>query len=370
MPYPQLDRFQVRMNPLSTRVNKKRIERDYVSPDTPCPELSEPAQRLVAETVQRIRDARSNDKPVIAAFGAHAVKNGLGPVFLRLIERGWFTHLATNGAGVIHDWEFAWQGRSCEHVGPMVNEGMFGNWHETGFNINLALNIGAFEDKGYGESIGAMIENEGLEIPKTTHLEDLVRRKISSDPHRVAAAADLLGIIRAFDLPAGRMEIPHPWKQYSIQAGAFRRGVPFTSHPMIGHDIIYNHPMNHCAALGRTAQRDFLTYAESISRLDGGVYLSIGSAVMSPMIFEKCLSMSQNLAIQQGRHIDSHFILVSDLAESTWDWSQGEPPESDPSYYLRYNKSFSRMGGAMRYLQADNRDLLMNLVHQLGELSP
>jgi hypothetical protein len=165
----------------------------------------------------------------------------------------------------------------------------------------------------------------------------------------------------------GRMKIPHPWKKYSVQAGAYRLGVPFTGHPMFGHDIIYNHPMNFGAALGRTAERDFLTYAEAISRLDGGVYLSIGSAVMSPMVFEKSLSISQNLAIQKGGHIDNHYILVCDLAESTWDWRKGEPPETNPAYYLRYNKSFSRMGGTMRYLQIDNRDVLLALVHLLGE---
>ena len=84
----------------------------------------------------------------------------------------------------------------------------------------------------------------------------------------------------------------------------------------------------------------------------------------------KSLSLAQNLAIQRGEHIDSHYILVSDLAESTWDWSRGEPPENDPAYYLRYNKSFSRMGGTMRYVQADNRDLLLNLTHRLGEQTP
>ncbi len=367
MPYPQLDRFQVRMNPLSTRENKKFIEKDHVSPDADAPKLPESAQRVVAETVQRIRTARAEDRPVVAAFGAHAIKNGLGPVFLRLVERGWLTHLATNGAGVIHDWEFAWQGRSCEHVGPMVNEGKFGNWTETGFYINLALNVGAFEGRGYGESVGSLIDGEGLQIPSPEDLEQTIRDQAGSDPWQAAAAADLLGIVQAFELTPGRLEVPHPWKQYSIQAGAFRENVPFTAHPMIGHDIIYNHPMNHCAALGRAAQRDFLTYAESIRQIDGGVYLSIGSAVMSPMIFEKSLSMAQNLAIQQGRHIDGHFILVSDLAESNWDWSRGEPPEEDPAYYLRYNKSFSRMGGTMRYLQADNRALLLNLVHELGE---
>ena len=252
----------------------------------------------------------------------------------------------------------------------MVSEGRFGNWQDTGFNINLALNIGAYEGKGYGESIGALIEAEGLDIPSAVELEQTVRESIASDPLRSAAAADLLSIVRSFNLVPGRLQIPHRWKQYSIQAGAYRLGVPFTSHPMIGHDIIYNHPMNHCASLGRAAQRDFLAYADSISRIDGGVYLSIGSAVMSPMIFEKSLSMAQNLALQRGQHIDDHYILVSDLAESTWDWSQGEPPESDPAYYLRYNKSFSRMGGTMRYLQADNRDLLLNLAHLLREDAP
>ena len=84
------------------------------------------------------------------------------------------------------------------------------------------------------------------------------------------------------------------------------------------------------------------------------------------MVFEKSLSISQNLAIQKQKHIDHHFIFINDLAESTWDWSQGEPPEDNPAYYLRYNKSFSRMGGEMRYLQADNRDFLLSLTHQLS----
>ena len=187
----------------------------------------------------------------------------------------------------------------------------------------------------------------------------------SENPLRASAAADLLYIVRRFELEPGFLSIPHRWKPYSAQAGAFRMQVPFTGHPMVGHDIIYNHPMNHCAALGRTAQRDFLRFAHSVSQLEGGVYLSVGSAVMSPMIFEKSLSMAQNLALTSGTQISGHFLVVNDLAESTWDWSQGEPPESDPSYYLRYNKSFSRMGGTMRYVQADNRAFLLNLQRRL-----
>ena len=365
MPYPQFDRFAVKMEPLAARENKKFIERDHVAPQAHPRTLPAAATELIEEVAQRVRSARRGERPVMMVFGAHAIKNGLGPVFLKLVRDGWVTHLATNGAGIIHDWEFAFQGKSCENVEVMVREGRFGNWDETGFFINLALNVGAYEGKGYGESVGAMIQNEGLTIPSDSHLVSEISQYAASDPEHVAAAADLLTVIRRFELEEGWLAIDHPWKQYSIQAGAFQAGVPFTGHPMIGHDIIYNHPMNHCACLGRVAERDFLTYAESVSRLEGGVYISIGSAVMSPMIFEKSLSMAQNLAIQRGEHIDNHFLLISDLAESSWDWTRGEPPEDNPSYYLRYNKSFSRMGGAMRYLQADNRDFLLTLTHLL-----
>jgi hypothetical protein len=365
MPYPEFDRFAVKMEPLSARQNKQQIENDHVSPDTEPPSLSEAASETVQELVQRVRKAQDNHRPVMVAFGAHTIKNGLGPVLLRLVERGWVTHLATNGAGVIHDWEFAYQGKSSEHVGPLVEAGRFGHWQETGFSINLALNVGAFEGLGYGESIGALIENEGLQIPSAEDLEKIAVKELKHHADQAAAAADLLWVVRRFQLEPGWMSIPHQWKKYSVQAGAFRNRVPLTGHPMIGHDIIYNHPMNRGACLGRAAERDYLIYAENVSRMEGGVYISIGSAVMSPMIFEKSFSMAQNIAIQRGKHIDNHYIFVNDLAECSWDWSQGEPPEKNPAYYLRYNKTFSRMQGTLRYLQADNRDFLLNLTHRL-----
>jgi hypothetical protein len=112
--------------------------------------------------------------------------------------------------------------------------------------------------------------------------------------------------------------------------------------------------------------RDFLCFAEEVSRLSGGVYLSVGSAVMSPMVFEKSLSMARNLARQQGGTIEDHYLLVADLAPSTWDWSaDGEPPSDNPAYYQRYCKSFSRMGGTLRTLSVDNRDLLLGLRRRL-----
>ena len=364
MPYPQFNRHKVKMKPLSERPNKTNIERDRIETSQPWTDLDEGAVRLLNQTIQRIKQARENDKPVMLTFGAHSIKNCLALVFIDLMEKGWITHLATNGAGVIHDWELAYQGETSEDVEKGVEHGEFGNWQETGFNINLAINIGAYNGMGYGESVGAFIQNEKMVIPSTDELELVIVDKTASAERR-ASAADLLDIILAFELKPGKYKLDHPYKQYSVQAAAYRMAIPFTSHPMIGHDIIYNHAMNHCGLLGRAAQRDFLTYANSVNQIDGGVYLSIGSAVMSPMIFEKSLSISQNLKIQDGDHIDNHYILVADLAKSDWDWSQGEPPEDNPAYYLRYNKSFSRMGGTMRYLCADNRDLLLYLVQNL-----
>ncbi len=365
MPYPQLDRARLIMKPLAARVNFKNVERDMIELDRESPTLTPAAQERIDEAVERIRLARAASRPVMLTFGAHTIKNGLAPVLIALMEHGWATHLATNGAGVIHDWEFAFQGETSEDVRGNVARGEFGHWAETGLYLNLALAVGAYEGKGYGESVGAMIAREKLTIPSPAELENVARRSLHEDPERAAAALDLLAVIRRLSAAPGEMAIPHPFKRFSAQARAYELGLPFTGHPMIGCDIIYNHPANHGGALGRAAVRDFLTFAESVSRLEGGVYLSIGSAVMSPMIFEKSMAMAQNLAIQQGRRIDGHYVLVVDLAASRWDWSAGEPPRSSPDYYLRFNKTFARMGGTWRYLQADNRDFLVALTRRL-----
>jgi hypothetical protein len=366
--FPFLDRSKLLLKPLSERKNKVVFPANAVSPDTAPRALSPAAAATLDETVSRIRAARAAGRPVMCAFGAHTIKNGLGPVLIRLMEKGWITHLATNGAGIIHDWELAYQGRTSEDVRANVGRGEFGTWEDTGRFINLAFLVGAWEGLGYGPSVGALIDTQGLNIPSAAELSRDVVRLLSTDPERAAAGADLLDAVNRFSLPPGRMIVQHPFRKDSAQAVAHARGVPFTGHPMIGHDIIYTHPMNSGAAIGRTALRDFLTYAEGVSRLDGGVYLSVGSAVMSPMIFEKSLSMSQNIALQGGTSIRNHYILVVDLAESTWDWQKdGEPPMDNPAYYLRYCKSFARMGGAMRYLQADNRDFFLSLLGGLRQ---
>jgi hypothetical protein len=364
---PQLDRRALVIKPLAARKNKVTFPSDAVSPDAEPRPFGAPEKKILLETAERIRAARAAGKPVMCAFGAHTIKNGLGPVLIRLMEKGWLTHLATNGAGIIHDWELAFQSQTSEDVRANVARGEFGTWEETGRFINLALLVGAWKGLGYGQSVGFLIAEQGLDIPSATELRTASARLLDTDPDAAAAGADLLAAIRTFSIPAGRMKVPHAHGEWSVQAAAWRLGVPFTGHPMIGQDIIYTHPMNSGAAIGRTSLRDFLVYAEGVSRLDGGVYLSVGSAVMSPMIFEKSLSMAQNLALQQGRVIQNHFVTVVDLARSTWDWMKdGEPPMDNPAYYLRYCKTFARMGGTMRYLQADNRDFFLSLVRELG----
>ncbi len=369
MPYNQLDRTQLNIKPLSQRKNKVNIESDHI-PITEQPKNnSERFRTLVDQTVQKIINARKNDLPVMLTFGAHTIKNGMGPVIIKLMEDGWLTHLATNGAGIIHDWEFAFQGKSSEDVEAYVNEGQFGIWEETGKYINLAILIGAYEGMGYGESVGSMIQNEGVKIPTIEELQSVILDYKNDNMEKASAALDILHYIQKLDIETGWLQISFPYKNYCVQSNAFRLGIPFTGHPMIGHDIIYTHPMNHGAALGRVALRDFLSFANSVSELDGGVYMSVGSAVMSPMIFEKSLSMSQNLSIQNNKHIDDHYMIIVDLAKSDWDWQKnGEPPVTDPAYYLRYLKTFNRMGGEMQYLSADNRDFLLAIYHSLSKI--
>lgn len=361
--FKEFDRSCLRLRPLAERHSKLSIEEIAVDPDAPPPELGVMASR-VKRVAERVAESRRAGRPAMLAFGAHAIKNGLAPAMIRLIEKGWITHLATNGAGSIHDWEFAFAGRSSEDVRANVASGTFGLWDETGRIIALAVAAGALDGRGYGESVGAAIEREEVVLPPDAELRAL---SAEAEPGKAGAAADLRAVLAAIGEPGGRtIKLPHRWKRFSVQAAAFRLGVPFTVHPGIGYDIVYEHPAACGGAYGRAAMRDFLVFAESVRGLSGGVYLSVGSAVMSPMIFEKSMSMAMNAAIRDGRRIRDHFICVVDLAEGDWKWSGGgEPPPDDPAYYLRFCKSFNRMGGEMDYLALDNRAFLLGLLSAL-----
>ena len=141
-----------------------------------------------------------------------------------------------------------------------------------------------------------------------------------------------------------------------------------TVHPGVGYDIIANHPMFNGAAIGRAAGIDFRLFGGSVETLDHGVVLSIGSAIMGPQVFEKSVSCVNNLRLQEGRPIVAdHSFYVVDLQDGGgWDWSQGEPPKTNPAYYLRFCKSYARMGGEMHYLQYDNAAFIHNLYQRVA----
>lgn len=362
MPYSKIDAKKLAVFPLAERCSLTRIDDIAADADAIPPQLPEPLAGKLQEIRRRIQTARERDAAVMLTYGAHLVKNGGGPLLNRLIERQQVSHLATQGAGVIHDWEFAFQGRSTESVRENAPIGRFGSWDETGRWINLAVAVGAAEGLGMGESVGRLIEMEQLTVPDPHELECSVVAT-PTDP-LCAARADLLGMIRDHQVSSGTIEVPHPYKRYSVLACAYRHRVPLTVHPGIGYDIIVNHPMYHGAAIGRASHTDTRIFANSVDGLDGGVYLSVGSAIMSPQVFEKAFSAANNLRQQEGRpFIRDHLIAVVDLQDAgSWDWTQGEPPRDDPAYYLRFCKTFARMAGELEYLQLDNIAFLQSIL--------
>lgn len=366
MPYPKIDYRTIAVQPLSKRTSKFTIEQILIDPESPPPDPGA-TQKEIQTIAEKIRTARKNGKSVMLAYGAHMVKNGLGPTVTRLLEDGWITHLATHGAGTIHDWEYAFQGRSEEDVQANVAQGSFGTWEETGRNIHLAVLIGALEGRGYGESLGKFICEDGCTIPSKNTLTTQLKKWATnpSDNPNLPACAELLQTLTRFQIPSGHLHVHHPNKTISLTANAYRLGIPLTVHPGIGYDIIYNHPLANGAALGRGADIDYRTFVEGVCNLDGGVFLSVGSAIMAPQVFEKAMSLANNFQIQKGEPIIHPHIVVNDISDAPWDWSKGEPPKDNPAYYLRYCKSFSRMGGTMTYLNGDNRMFIHNLYHLL-----
>ncbi len=361
-----LDLTKLKVYPLAQRRSMSRIEDILIDPDSAPPPCSDANRALVQGCVRDIRTARKRDSSVMFIYGAHLVKNGGAAILERLMAGGWITHLATNGAGSIHDWEFAFQNWSTESVEQNVATGTFGTWDETGRTIHLALLAGALRGEGYGVALGRLIHEDGVTLPTPAELEQALR---AEPAHALSPArADLLLVMREHRLPSGHIPVRHPWKHTSVFGNAFRHGLPLTVHPGIGYDIIANHPMFNGAVIGRAAGMDFRLFGAAVEGLDGGVVLSVGSAIMAPQVFEKSLSCVNNLRLQAGRLIvRDHSIHVVDLQDGgNWDWSKGEPPKDNPAYYLRFCKSFSRMGGVMHYAQCDNVAFVHNLLHELA----
>jgi len=362
-----LDLALLKTEPLSLRKSLTRCEEILIQPESEPAPLSESVLSQIAGAAQAVKDAKARGASVMLLYGAHLLRNGAAPILERLMGDGWVTHLATNGAGTIHDWEYSWLGASTEGVEANVATGTFGCWEETGFYLHLALMAGALDGLGYGRSLGRFIAADGAALPSPSELRELIT---SAPENRLTPArADLLHLMLERGLQGGRMEVFHRWKEASILASAWRHGVPLTVHPGIGYDIVANHPVFNGGVLGRGGEWDFKLFGGSVANLEGGVVLSVGSAIMGPQVFEKSLSCVNNLRLQEGRTaVSGHSIYVVDLQDGGgWDWSQGEPPKTNAAYYLRFCKSFSRMGAPMHYLQCDNAAFIHHLHRALAE---
>ncbi len=307
MPFPQFDRSQLDIRPLRERSHDLDLSSMMNHPDSPRVPFEHPALPVLAE---RIVEAAGNNRAVIFCCGAHVLKTGNAPLLIDLMERGLLKHLALNGAGAIHDFELALVGGTTESVARYIREGQFGLWRETA-RLNDAAAAGFRDSIGLGEAIGRMIEEDRF-------------------PHREA----------------------------SVLAAGYRLGVPVTIHVSIGQDIVHEHPNCDGAATGAASFTDFLIYTQSVAKLQGGVFLNIGSAVMGPEVYLKALAMVRNVAHQRGEQVRRFTTGVFDLIDLGDDLSH-EAPKDDPRYYFRPFKTILLRtvadGGESFYVKGDHK---------------
>ena len=306
MPFPTFDRSRLQVQPLAKRQHDLDLS-VILSLNEALGDFSHPAVPILG---RRLVEARQARRARILLMGAHVLRAGVARFLIDMMERGLVDHIAMNGAGPIHDWEFALIGASTESVARYIQTGEFGLWEETG-RMNDVIAAAARTNIGLGEALGREI------------------------------------LYGAF-----------PHKDISVLAGGVRLGVPVTVHVGIGYDILHEHANCDGAALGQTSYQDFLIFAHSVSRLEGGVLLSLGSAVMGPEVYLKALAMARNVAHQEGRVIRHFTTGVFDLIPLDGDLRQ-QAPKSDPRYYYRPWKTILVRtvadGGESFYIQGDHR---------------
>jgi len=306
MPFPQFDRSRLVVKPLAERVHDLTL--DVILPlDAPVT-FTHPSLEVLG---RRMKSARANDAARILMMGGHVIRAGTQRYLIDLMDRGLISLIAMNGAGPIHDYEFALIGQTTESVARYVRTGDFGLWAETG-RMNDHIVTGVKAGIGYGESLGKAI-HEGA--------------------------------------------FPH--KDISVLAAAHRCGVPVTVHVGVGYDILHEHPNADGAAIGAASYTDFLIYAEHVRSLEGGVVLNFGTAVMGPEVYLKALTMARNLAHQDGTSITDFTTAVFDLLPLGDDFRK-QAPKSYPRYFYRPWKTILVRtvadGGESFYVAGDHRD--------------
>ena len=271
-----LELDQVKTYPLASRSSKVRLG-DFAEPvggDASLEEFVESLPNVLAvqslrELVERMRRAHELKKPIIWGIGGHVIKTGLAPLLIDLIKRGYVSAIAANGSVLVHDAEIAMIGSTSEDVDATLSEGVFGGAEETGQLLNGAAREGARDHVGLGEAVG--------------------RALLAVNPKH---------------------------RDYSVLCAAYSSRVPFTAHITIGGDIAHFHPSFDGAAWGATTHTDFRCLAELVRRMNGGgVYLNVGSAVVLPEVFLKCVTLVRNLGHQ-----------LSDITTANFDFIQSYRP--------------------------------------------
>lgn len=306
MPFPTFDRSRLKIQPLAHRKHDLDLSA-VLRLDCELPRFEHAALPVLAS---HLVSARNKGNARILMMGAHVLRAGVSRFLIAMMERGLINHIAMNGAGPIHDWELALIGATTESVARYIQTGEFGLWKETG-RMNEVIRAAAQQGLGMGEALGRSI-----------------------------------------------LEGRFPHKDVSVLAAAARLNVPVTVHVGVGYDIIHEHPNCDGAALGQTSYQDFLVFTETVRRLEQGVMLNFGSAVMGPEVYLKALSMARNVAHQEGRTIRNFSTAVFDIVPLEGD-TRAEAPKSDPRYYYRPWKTILVRtvadGGESFYVQGDHR---------------
>jgi hypothetical protein len=256
-PYEEFDLTGVRTYPLATRKSKANaadFARVHQRGSGVAGLIGSLPNILAAADFKAVVDAiaaaRAGERGIVWGLGAHVLKTGLSPILVDLMERGFVSAIATNGAGIIHDFELALSGATSEEVDEALGPGKFGMAEETGRLLNAAINDGVGRGLGIGQAIGRYL---------------------------------------------GSAKPPHA--SLSVVAAAARLDIPVTVHVGIGTDIIHMHPDASGAAIGEGSLRDFRYFASNVARLAGGVYLNCGSAVILPEVFLKAVALARNRGV-------------------------------------------------------------------------
>ena len=270
------------------------------------------------ELVARIKTAKAEGREIIFSMGAHVIKCGLSPYLIALMKEGYITHIAGNGACSIHDFELAYLGGTSEHVPTALEDGSFGMWEQTGGWMNEAIQNGAAEGLGYGESLG---------------------RYIDQHPERF------------------------PNKEDCVLYQAYKLDIPATYHIAMGTDIIHQHPTVDFTAIGKATGVDFHKICYSVAHMDRGVYMNFGSGVIGPEVFLKAISIARNLGYPTFDITTANFDLI-DLGDYRCKLGY-----EHPQYYYRPRKNIVNRpvscGGKGWHFCGDHQETIPNLYEKL-----